>query len=170
MFKENVVEWYTPQVVLEVEDWDQDQYGNTWFSVKFEEDAGTHLWLAKNKPEEGKKYYGHFEKTKSGKALRFKTDKVPDDKPAPKEANEKQAVWGESPDKQAHISRSVALNNAVLFVKDNKTLPQVAGSVLTVAEEFLEWLNPEQTQEEKDISTLFSEKDRPDDMEQPNEN
>lgn len=77
------VGWYETQNVAEIEDFDQDQYGNTWFNVKFVGDAGTHMMLAKEAPEEHKKYYGHFEPTKSGKRLRFKRDKEPDDQPRP---------------------------------------------------------------------------------------
>lgn len=60
---------------------DPDQYGNVWYSVKFAGDAEAHMWLAKNKPETGAKYYGHFEMTKSGKKLRFRVDKEPDPQP-----------------------------------------------------------------------------------------
>lgn len=77
-FKPGTVGYYETQNVEEIEDFDQDQYGNTWYNVKFVGDADTFMWLAKNKPEEGKKYYGHLEPTKSGKRLRFKTDKVPE--------------------------------------------------------------------------------------------
>ena len=78
--------WYETQNVAEIEEFDQDEFGNTWFNVKFTEDAATHMWLAKEKPEEHKKYYGHFTPTKSGKRLRFKRDKVPEDEPRPDNA------------------------------------------------------------------------------------
>lgn len=79
-------DWYTPEVILEHEEYDKDQYGNTWYVVKFEGDFNSHLWLAKNKPEEGKAYYGHLERTKSGKGTRFRTDKVPEDIQKPSNA------------------------------------------------------------------------------------
>lgn len=85
-FKENELGYYEVHNVAEIEDFDPDQYGNIWYNVKFTGDADTFMWLAKNKPEEGKKYYGHLEPTKSGKRLRFKTDKVPDDEPKPQGA------------------------------------------------------------------------------------
>src|SRR3990167_2321253 len=83
MYELNKPDWYTPQNVAEIEEFDKDDYGNTWYAAVFEGDAETYLWLAKNQPEEGKKYYGHVEKTKSGKRLRFRTDKVPEDGPKP---------------------------------------------------------------------------------------
>lgn len=70
--------WYTVKLVSEIDEFDPDQYGNKWFNVLFEGDAETFMWLAKNEPEEGKKYYGHMEPTKSGKRFRFKTDKQPE--------------------------------------------------------------------------------------------
>lgn len=72
-------EHYEVQTVEEIDGFDKDQYGNTWYNVKFVDNAETFMWLAKNTPEEGKAYYGHIEPTKSGKRFRFKTDKVPDD-------------------------------------------------------------------------------------------
>lgn len=60
------------------EEWKPDQYGNRWYNVLFEGDAETFMWLKKDPPEEGKEYYGHIEKTASGKRLRFKTDKLPE--------------------------------------------------------------------------------------------
>lgn len=69
---------YEVQNIAEIEDFDKDQYGNTWYNVKFQGGADTYMWLAKNEPEEGKTYYGHFEPTKSGKRFRFKTDKLPE--------------------------------------------------------------------------------------------
>lgn len=80
-FKENESGYYEVKTIAEIEDFDPDQYGNIWYNVLFQGDAETFMWLAKNKPEEGKKYYGHLEKTKSGKRLRFKTDKVPEGSP-----------------------------------------------------------------------------------------
>lgn len=71
--------YYTTQNVAEIEDFDKDDYGNTWYNVKFQGNAETFMWLAKEAPHEDKKYYGHFEKTKSGKRMRFKRDKEPED-------------------------------------------------------------------------------------------
>ena len=79
MFELNKPDWYTPQNVAEIEEFDKDDYGNTWYAAVFEGDAETYLWLAKNQPEEGKKYYGHIEKTKRWKTLRFWTQKGPED-------------------------------------------------------------------------------------------
>lgn len=73
--------WYEAQNIAEIDGFDKDDYGNTWYNVKFQGDAETYMWLAKNQPEEGKKYYGHLQKTSSGKKIRFKTDKVPENKP-----------------------------------------------------------------------------------------
>ncbi len=78
-FELNEKAYFTPILIEEIEGFDQDDYGNTWFNVVFEGNAETCMWLAKNKPELEKKYYGHLEKTKSGKKLRFKTDLVPKD-------------------------------------------------------------------------------------------
>lgn len=87
-FELNKAGWFEVQNIEEIDGFDPDQYGNIWHNVKFTGDAGTFMWLAKNKPEEGKKYYGHLEPTKTGKRLRFKTDKVPDDEPKPSNANQ----------------------------------------------------------------------------------
>lgn len=62
----------------EIDGFDQDQFGNTWYDAQFSGDAGQFMWLAKEKPEDGKTYYGHLEPTKSGKRLRFKRDKEPE--------------------------------------------------------------------------------------------
>lgn len=78
-FELNKPGWYTTQNVVVNDFLDDDQYGNTWYSVKFQGDAATYLWLAKDQPEEDKAYYGHLEKTKSGKAVRFKKDVIPDE-------------------------------------------------------------------------------------------
>ena len=71
--------WYETQNVAEIEGFDQDEHGNTWYNVKFQANAETIMWLAKTKPEENKKFYGHIEKTSSGKRLRFKRDPEPED-------------------------------------------------------------------------------------------
>lgn len=84
-FELNKPDYFEVQNVTEIEDFDPDQYGNIWYNVKFTGDAGTHMWLAKEAPKETQKYYGHFEKTKSGKRLRFKRDTEPEeDKPTRK--------------------------------------------------------------------------------------
>lgn len=75
--------WYEVQNVAEIEDFDPDQYNNIWYNVKFQDNAETFMWLAKERPVEGQKYYGHFEPTKSGKRLRFKRDKEPEDEEKP---------------------------------------------------------------------------------------
>lgn len=78
-FKEYEPDYYEVELFEPIVDFDKDQYGNEWFNVKFVGDAETFMWLKKDPPVEGQKYYGHIEKTKSGKRLRFKTDKVPED-------------------------------------------------------------------------------------------
>lgn len=85
--------FYTPQVVEE-NDFINERLENTdygiYYSVKFENDAETYMWQAKTAPVKGEKYYGHIEKTKNGKSLRFKKDKLPEGEnthsgsPAPK--------------------------------------------------------------------------------------
>lgn len=80
-FKPGEPGYYEVKIVTEIEDFDPDQYGNVWYNALFVGDAENYMWLAKNKPEVGNKYYGHLEPTKSGKRLRFKTDKVPEDAP-----------------------------------------------------------------------------------------
>lgn len=85
-FTPNKAGFYTVQDIAEIEDFDKDQYGNTWYNVLFNGDAETYMWLAKNQPEKGKAYYGHLEPTKSGKRLRFKTDKQPEDVKPPSKA------------------------------------------------------------------------------------
>lgn len=136
MFEENVPNWYTPKIVELIEAFEPDQYGNIWYSVVMEGDAETFMWLAKNEPEEGKKYYGHLEKTKSGKRLRFKTDKVPDNESVPKEAKSN----FESVEKQDSINKSVSLNNAVLYAQVNG---DDVDTVLGNADIFLLWLKAE---------------------------
>jgi len=78
-FELNVTGWYTPQNVEENvflnDKLETDQYG-IYYSVKFEGDAETYLWQAKAAPVEGERYWGHIEKSKSGKSLRFKKDKL----------------------------------------------------------------------------------------------
>lgn len=88
-FELNKTGWYTTQVVLPIEGFDPDQYGNIWYNVKFSDNAETIMWLAKEAPEENKKYYGHVEKTSSGKRLRFKRDKEPEDVERPSGAVQK---------------------------------------------------------------------------------
>lgn len=80
-FTENTPGYYTVKLFELIEDFDPDQYGNRWYNVLFEGDAETFMWLKKDSPTEGQKVYGHIEKTKSGKRLRFKTDKVPEGSP-----------------------------------------------------------------------------------------
>jgi hypothetical protein len=137
---DTVPNWYIPQNVAEIEDFEPDQYGNIWYNVKFQGDADTHMWLAKNKPEENKKYYGHFEKTKSGKRLRFKTDKVPE---------EEFKAQPETAERQESINRAVALNNAVNLFTGQKDVPE-GKIVLKTADKFLEWLKNEEAEEQSD--------------------
>lgn len=66
--------------LLTVEDtkFDPDNYGNKYYSVGFENVTGKALWKTKARPESGP-VYGHFEKSKSGKATIFKRDQKPED-------------------------------------------------------------------------------------------
>lgn len=143
----NKPDWFETQVIVETEGFDKDQYGNTWYSVKFVGDASTFLWLAKDKPEEHKKYYGHIEATKSGKAFRFKKDSVPEGEVAPVQANDKQASYAENPDKQRSINRCNALNNAVL----NNPLAK-SSEVIEVAEVFYAWLQNETPEASEELT------------------
>lgn len=115
-FELNKPGFYEVQNVSEIEDFDPDQYGNVWYNVKFVGDAGTHMWLAKNPPEEGKSVYGHFEKTKSGKRLRFKTDKEPEDVKRP--SNAKPAFV---PKNEMQVTLNMVWKNlvSILGVPDN---------------------------------------------------
>lgn len=77
-FELNKPGYYTVKIVKVIEDFDPDEHGNVWYNVQFHGDANTYMWLAKNQPEAEKKYYGHLEKTSSGKRIRFKSDKAPE--------------------------------------------------------------------------------------------
>lgn len=140
----NKIDWFTPVFVEKTPKFDQDQYGNTWYTVVFEGDAGQYLWLAKNDPIEKKKYYGHLELTKSGKATRFRTDKEPEGESAPVEAASKV----ETVDKQDSIYRSVALNNAAIVYQGTKHSD--SGDITMLADIFLSWLKDERLPEETD--------------------
>ena len=61
----------------------------------------------------------------------------------------------ESPDVQNSISRSVALNNAVLFCKETKG--SKPGDVLDTAEIFLAWLKEEEVKVSSPINTKLDE-------------
>lgn len=80
-FELGVPGYYTTQNVSENdflnEKLETDQYG-IYYSVKFEGDVETYLWQAKTAPVEGEKYWGHVEKSKTGKSMRFKKDKLED--------------------------------------------------------------------------------------------
>lgn len=91
-FELNKPGWYEAKTVMENDflngKLETKEYG-IYYSVLFIGDAETYLWQAKTAPEEGKKYYGHIEESKSGKSLRFKKDKEPEDSPRPTGAVEK---------------------------------------------------------------------------------
>ena len=106
--------YYTTQNVEETA-FDPDKYDNRWYSVKFEGDAATVLWLAKEEPEEHRKYYGHFEKTKSGKALRFKRDKEPEE---PGQSERPKAQW--QPRDDDSIKAQFAIKAAIQFLNGQK--------------------------------------------------
>jgi hypothetical protein len=61
----------------------------------------------------------------------------------------------ESPDVQNSISRSVALNNAVLFCKETKG--SKPGDVLDTAEIFLAWLKEEEVKVSSPINSKLDE-------------
>jgi len=80
-FELNKMDFFTVQHAEENEFLNEkletDQYG-IYYWVKFVGDADAYLWQAKSKPEEGQKYWGHLEKAKSGKSIKFKRDKEPE--------------------------------------------------------------------------------------------
>lgn len=119
---------------------ENDTYG-IYYSVAFQGDASTFLWQAKTAPESGKKYWGHIEQTKSGKSMRFKKDKEPENVPAQAASN------FESVDKQDSINRAVALNNAVALyagiLEMNDVDPKTEDLLLATADKFLTWLKNE---------------------------
>lgn len=148
-FELNKPGWYETQNVLET-DFDPDQYNNQWFSVKFTCDAGTHLWLAKEKPEEHKKYYGHFEKTKSGKAYRFKRDKVPEDEERPANAGgHKKVDKSEAYLKDASTTPIQIYNGSLNYAKeaglnlisDKADRQAYLEYVKEVTDELLDWID-----------------------------
>lgn len=49
-----------------------DQKYGKWYSVQFQGNAETYLWMTKTPPEIGKSYYGQLELTSSGKSTKFK--------------------------------------------------------------------------------------------------
>lgn len=81
-FELNKPDWYEVQASQENtflnDKLESEQYG-IYYSVQFAGDAETYLWQAKTAPVMGDKYYGHIEESKSGKSMRFKKDKIPDD-------------------------------------------------------------------------------------------
>lgn len=124
-----------------IEEWDADEYGNQWYAVRFEGEAETFLWLAKNEPVDGKEYYGHIEPTKSGKRLRFKTDKMPD-KPKAAATGSAGGFSRESPEIQESINRSVALNDAALvFQGQGISKAGDVDNILGLADDFYAWLS-----------------------------
>lgn len=139
-FELNKPGYYTPQLVSENDFLNDklttDQYG-MWYSVKFEGDADTYLWMAKTAPEAGKKYYGQIEKTSSGKSVKFKKLKE-EDAPRTSSApsNNTPTNSGHSQSTDESIARSVALKAAVEFATGDVD----TGYVLGVADEFLVWL------------------------------
>lgn len=77
-FKLGEIGEYIPQIVKENtflnDKLENDTYG-IYYSVKFDGDAETFLLQAKKAPVEGQAEWGHIEKSKSGKSMRFKRDK-----------------------------------------------------------------------------------------------
>lgn len=137
-FEMNVSDWYTP-VGVEENDYlnnllEDNNYG-IYYSVRFEGDAETFLWMAKSAPVAGEKYYGHLEKAKSGKSVKFKKDKVPENEATPQGANKQSAANSQSTDES--IARAVALKAAVDFIGAADEAPEI---VLKTADIFLGWL------------------------------
>lgn len=149
-FEHNIPGWYEVQF-SQVDDFrnkdkseaDLAKFGHA-YAVKFVGDAGTYYWSKREKPEDGQKYWGYVEPSKSGKSMNFKW-KAQD---APTSGVPAQASSNfETVDKQASINRSVALNNAVLLVAGRPELEQ--GDVLTKADEFLGWLESREDKEDE---------------------
>jgi len=71
-------QWHKVRIVTENDflndKLESDKYG-IWYTVVFEGDAATHLWQTKTPPNVGEEYWGWIEKTKSGRATKFKWDK-----------------------------------------------------------------------------------------------
>lgn len=98
-FTLNKTGWYTVQTVAPndfINDNLQSRDYGIYYSVVFVGDAETFLWQTKTEPVQGEKYWGHLEKAKSGKSVKFKKDKdapshTPDGKPSAqtKQENEK---------------------------------------------------------------------------------
>lgn len=67
--------------ITSVEDttFEPDQYGNVFYSIEVEGFQGRLLWKTKARPETGVSVYGHTEPSKSGKAMLFKKDQIPED-------------------------------------------------------------------------------------------
>lgn len=152
MFEEGKPNWYKVKTAVE-NDWlnqklDNFNYGK-YYSVLFHGDAETYLWQTKEAPEVDKEYYGHMEPTKSGKGMRFKKDKVDSTGPVPVTANEKQASFVETPEKQNSINKAVALNNAVNLYASSGGL---GIDILKKADEFYAWLSNETVDEEEEES------------------
>lgn len=116
-FELNKPEWFELKNCQEIDGFDKDDYGNTWYNVTFQGDAETFMWLAKEQPEEGKKYWGHIEFTKSGKRLRFKRDKEPEDNVRPVGATEKTS-WAKN---ETQVTLNMVWKNLlnVVGVPDN---------------------------------------------------
>lgn len=112
-FELNTPQWFELKNCQEIDGFDKDDYGNTWYNVTFQGDAETFMWLAKEQPEEGKKYWGHLELTKSGKRLRFKRDKEPEDTVRPAGATEKSA-W--QPKNETQVTLNMCWKNLLNVV------------------------------------------------------
>lgn len=121
--------YFEVEFVQVIKNFDPDPYGNIWYNAKLQGEAEAVMWLAKNEPKPGK-VYGHLEETKSGKRLRFRTDKEPESTSG--------GGYKKSPEQEEAIARAVALKAAVDFYgSDNDKSPQVA---IKIADEFLAWL------------------------------
>lgn len=149
-FELNKLGWFTVQNVepnaFLNDKLDNDTYG-IWYSVKFAGDANTHLWQAKTAPVEGEKYYGHIEKTKSGKATKFrraKKDDTPHEAGSPK-STPTSKYHPKDDHTQESIARSVALKAAVDIIASGKGVH--GETVFDIAEKFLAWLQNSGTQE-----------------------
>lgn len=121
----------------------EDDFGNTWCDAIFAEYGEPVRWVLKEPTgvHEGLKYYGHIEEktSKANKPYnRFYRDK-PEEHAAPSSVPSAGSSWVESPEKQASIQRSVALQQAVVLAGPLGN----AEDVLVNADKFYAWLQHE---------------------------
>lgn len=141
-FELNKLGWYTVQAV-EPNDFinkglESDQYG-IYYSVKFTGDADTFLWQAKTAPEAGQKVYGHLEKAKSGKSVKFRRAKK-EDTPQESASITPGVAPKNSQSTDESIARAVALKAAVEFLASANQHNNNVEHTIDIADQFLAWL------------------------------